>query len=450
MDEWRDADDQAVEFGKIPLEEGELLPAGALNGEPPDEKRVTEATGNEGATYERAYHRAALVLWPEDRMVDVLLSAGVEAALPHLTKLAARGEKGRPEALTAARRLVEAWQTADRGRYGFIGVIEAPKVDGRATMLGLLTSLQAADLVETFIRETVTASYDGTENAALTAAAGVLDGEVATALYAELVTARMAAHPVECAELLRALGGVPSLQIEPIARAAVAVLEKIGKPVKPEAWQPMGRSRRRAMAPEFVADLFAGLRRVAGGELCEETAEKLLARPNVFGPVALLTPALELLCAGAEREPAVERAMRRLWAGAAAILLGRSETAPPAPTDWRQQAEIDCKCEDCAKLQAFAIDPEEQVVRFRVNADRRGHLHRAIDQHKLAMTHVTERKGSPQTLVCTKDRREYAARMKEYRSEIAAMGKLVELRQNGLADGALLARMEAAIRVSAS
>ncbi len=63
VDEWRDTDDRVVEFGRIPLAGGELLPAGALDGEPPDEKRLTEASGNEGATYERSYHRAALVLW---------------------------------------------------------------------------------------------------------------------------------------------------------------------------------------------------------------------------------------------------------------------------------------------------------------------------------------------------------------------------------------------------
>src|SRR5207248_2227236 len=98
LDEWRDTDDRAVEFGSIPLMEGELLPAGALDEEPPDDKRLTEATGNEGATYERSYHRAALVIWPANRMTGVLLEAGVAATLPYLKRLAAGGEGARPEA----------------------------------------------------------------------------------------------------------------------------------------------------------------------------------------------------------------------------------------------------------------------------------------------------------------------------------------------------------------
>lgn len=48
---------------------------------------------------------------------------------------------------------------------------------------------------------------------------------------------------------------------------------------------------------------------------------------------------------------------------------------------------------------------------------------RMIDRHRLDMTHVTERVGSPQTRVCTKVRRTFNARMKEYRSEMAAMRK---------------------------
>jgi hypothetical protein len=44
IDEWRDTDDRVVAFGR----------ARGLDAEPPDKKRITEATGNEGATYERS------------------------------------------------------------------------------------------------------------------------------------------------------------------------------------------------------------------------------------------------------------------------------------------------------------------------------------------------------------------------------------------------------------
>lgn len=81
--------------------------------------------------------------------------------------------------------------------------------------------------------------------------------------------------------------------------------------------------------------------------------------------------------------------------------------------------------------------------------ERRSHLHQAIDRHRLDMTHVTERVGSPQTLVCTKDRRTFKARMNEYQREIGAMRKLVKLAApKSTAAAALSRRMGAAIEAS--
>ena len=52
-----------------------------------------------------------------------------------------------------------------------------------------------------------------------------------------------------------------------------------------------------------------------------------------------------------------------------------------------------------------------------------------IDRHRLDMAHITERVGSPQTLVCTKDRRTFDLRMKEYKNEIGAIRSPFEWRQ---------------------
>ena len=72
-----------------------------------------------------------------------------------------------------------------------------------------------------------------------------------------------------------------------------------------------------------------------------------------------------------------------------------------------------------------------------------------IDSHGIDMTHVTERVGSPQTLVCRKDRRTFERRMKQYRDEIAAMGTLVRLAASA-GDVTRSKRMEAAVKAAAS
>ncbi len=452
LDEWRDTKDRVVEFGSIPLAKGELLPGGALDKEPPDEKRLTEASGNEGATYERSYHRAALVLWPANRMIDVLLQGGVVAALPYLNRLAAGGKSTHSKAIAAARRLVQAWSTGVRPDRYWIGITQ-PGSSARATMIGALVQLNAPELLERFIREVVIAAYDGPENAALQSSVRVLGDVHAVDVLSELVEARMPHRPSECAELLLALTADPSTSFQRVAEAAVAGLDGIGMPKSgPDDndtfdWRkgPEVRSQR-SIAPEFIANLFSALRHFKGRTLCDAAAGKLTSRLEVFDPVTLIVPAIERM--SAEKPSAIDSVIQHLWTSAAEFLLLRSEVPPQPPSDWRLPETLSCTCPDCANLQAFARDPNEQVHRFRLNKERRQHLHQVIKQYCLDMTHVTDRVGSPQTLVCTKDRRTFKARMKEYHQEISAMRKLVKLAHRSAA--ALSKRMEAATKASAN
>ena len=459
LDEWRDTEDRAVAFGRIPLAEGELLPAGALDEEPPDHKRLTEASGNEGASYERSYHRAALVLWPANRTVDVLLKGGVVGAVQYLKQLGVNGGKAQSKAVSVARRIVKAWPAGTQQRVSYSIGIPSPEASDRVEMIGALVKLNAAALLEKFIREVITAAYDGSENAALLMSRSVLGELRAADVLTALVAARMSGRPSECAELLLALSADGSSAYRKVGAAAVAGLDGIGMPGAEspdtesddvfERWEDPGDRRRRSLAPEFVANLFSGLRHFKGRTLCDAAATKLASRPELFHPVTLIVPAIERICAEQDpMTPAVARAIQHVWTSSADFLLQRSEVPPQPPPDWSLPAKLGCKCADCQALQAFARDPIERVHRFRVNKERRRHLHQVIDRNRFDMTHVTERVGSPQTLVYTKDRRSFNARMKRYQGEIAAMRELVRLTQQSLGATAISKRMEAAVKAS--
>jgi len=447
VDEWRDTDDRVVEFGRIPLASGELLPAGALDGEPPDEKRLTEASGNEVATYERSYHRAALVLWRHTRTADVLLQGGVVAALPYLKKLAASGKRMRPEAIAVAQRILEAWPGDDeRWRSYSVGRGWPGQID-RIQMITALTKLKEPALLARFITEAVASSYDGSENAALLASINVLGDARAAVLLSTLVSARMPERPGECAELLLALSENPALCFPEVAEAAAAGLDFIGARDSKSEELDWKLEEQRPLEPQFLENLLRGLQRFKRSTLCVAVAEKIAARPEIFSPVALVVPAIERLCGSRqEKTAAVDSSIRHLWTSAAEFLLQCSEFPPQPPSDWRLQVELKCSCPDCRELLNFACDPAERVHRFRVKKERRRHLHNVIDRHRLDMIHVTERVGSPQTLVCTKDRRTFDQRMKQYQGEMAAMGTLVRLapRTGGPSD--LSKRMENAVK----
>ena len=92
-------------------------------------------------------------------------------------------------------------------------------------MIAALTKLKAPALLERFLREVVTSSYDGSENAALLASINVLGDAQAAAILSTLVSARMPERPNECTELLLALSENPSLCFPEVAEAAVAGLD---------------------------------------------------------------------------------------------------------------------------------------------------------------------------------------------------------------------------------
>jgi hypothetical protein len=442
VDEWRDENDVAVKFGSIPIAAGELLPAGALDGEPPDNKRLLEASGNEGATYERSYHRAVLVLWPQERYAEVLLQAGVVAALPYLKQLAEGGERARTEAVALAERMLESWSSDSQRWDSFRLGGGRPQPEHRCEMIAALVKLKAPALLERFIGHAVAASYDGSENAALISSVDALGDAKAAAVLSDLVSSRMPGRPNECTELLLSLSEDPSRCFPEVAEAAVAGLDRIGeRKAEPDdlEWE---QEERRSLGPEFLENLFLALRRFESGTLCWTAAEKIASHPEIFSPVTLVVPGLQRMSAGSD---ATGSSVAHLWTRSAEFLLERSDVPPAPPSDWRLHVKLSCSCEDCRELQMFARDPVERVHRFRANKERRRHLHGTIDKHKLDMKHVTERVGSPYTLVCTKDRRSFDRRMKQYRQEIAAMRALVEMSPASGAASALCARMNAAI-----
>jgi hypothetical protein len=456
VDQWIDPLGRAVAFGKLPLQAGELLPKGALDEEKPDQQRLTEATGNEGASFERSYHRAALVIWHRTRYAEVLLQAGAGSALPWLEERVAASTTGgdsaaRREAVELAHRMIEKWPPP--------GHIDCRAMGGkadRASMLAVLGRLGEAALLEEFVRRVVFGAYDGSENAALVAQLPALAATRWGELGIELVRERMLTCPGRCVALVRGLidataATAPSDRLAALValgQALVAGLHSLAAPPPPlrrTHWhsrylvsilgrEPVEETDADTVPPvdsatpdrELVVDLLSTLARIPGSEapaLRLAAARSISARPQVFDPVSVVTPALAALCPA----PAADPALAVLWNHCAEFLLQRSGVPPAPPVDWRQEANLSCRCADCRELAAFLANPGAQVHRFRVRQDRRQHLHNIIDAHDLAMTHVTERKGSPQTLVCTKDQRHYQSRCAQYRQDVAALATLAEV-----------------------
>lgn len=452
IDHWIDPEDRDASFGEIPLGENELLPKGALDNEKPDQQRLTEATGNEGASFERSYHRAALVIWPRTGFASVLLQSGVGAVMPIFKKLVATAAEGagdtpaRQEALALADRILEEWQAVD-GMRSFRHGADFKKPD-RVEMLRSLGQLKAVDALERFLSDVVTRDYDGTENAVLATQAPLLGPARTARALAAVCVANMQWLHGPCVDLFeRIVRKVPAkdraVWLAELRPAGAAMVEGLGLATDKDHarysqtdWQRAEKAK--PIEAKLVADTLDLLADLETQGLRKKATAHFIAREDSFAPDIVLVPALTMLVERHGEAVAGDQDFGRLWRHTAKALLARSAHPPVAPTDWRQKLVPGCNCEHCRALQTFAENPVAQVGRFKVREDLRFHLESRIRSSGLDMSCLTEKGGSPKALVCTKNRHTYDANCARYTSDIRRFGELAAAIEDSPGHGANL------------
>jgi hypothetical protein len=153
----------------------------------------------------------------------------------------------------------------------------------------------------------------------------------------------------------------------------------------------------------------------------------VLAETKHYGLRDVIVPDVKSLYTHPMPTAAGRRAASRLLEHCLTELDEATVQAPEPPADWRREAKLGCTCADCAAVSRFLRDPAERVGRFPMNKERRQHVHQQLDQHRCDVTHVTERKGSPQTLVCTKTEESYERRRKQFGIDQVVLAELKKL-----------------------
>ena len=431
LDGWVGPDGDRPPFGEIDLSPEERLPRGALDDAEPDEQHVEEATGNAGATIERTYRRAALVLWPESRTLSVVAAGGIEGAVAWVAEELGRSGGDADErirALTAE--LIDIWPA---GRDAF----DESGAPGHARMLRLLADTRDEESAARFLREVILVRYDGSEDEALAAVLDMLGPPGAEYFLLDMIGAHLRRRPAATLGLLwrldEAHGAAADSAWEVVLRETVrAALEVLpaALPPEPEEDVPWTASRRPTRFSETaVYHLFALAWRLGLPDAAASAAGAVAAEPRVVAPDRALPAVLAKL--HAEEGAAGSVAFARLWRHAAASLLARSTEPPAPPSDWTIAANAGCECEHCDRLRDFCKDPAARSARFPLRKDLRAHLHQIIDRQQLDIEHVTERRGRPFTLVCTKTRASHKRRLAEYAEDVSCMQGLIESAPGG-------------------
>jgi len=435
VDSWMDTQSRLKDFGRISIEEGELLPSHALDGVEPDEQRLLEATGNAGVSFERAYHRAALILWPQENYIDVLLQSGIKSGVAYFKEQMNLGSKKedqsewRDKMEDIASAIIDEYEDSLQQSY-FL------RKEGSvsAEMLLLLCQLGEKSLVEQFIT-IISASYDGTENDALIVAAKILNEPSSVdSLFSDLFQKNMSRKSVECINLFKKLtcGFCTKNRLKESSHAVVNGFRSLNQKFM-EAENNWRRQARTKIDSEAVVLLWHALEELGAEELQDEMVSICVLNKEVFDPRAILAPALSKL------QPSIRlgSSLLRLWEHALHSLLAESEYPPSPPTDWAQEVNIKCSCEDCKDLKVFAKNPNIQTYRFQMAQHRRDHISNQLRYNNLDMTAETDQSRRPYTLVCTKTRQRYQEKCMAYRADVKAMQLLVPLlpdsSQNGVA-----------------
>jgi hypothetical protein len=408
LDHWLDVDGRKQPFGRVHLGEVEIL-----NREDRDSwsvrQEVHEATGNEGVSMDRWYRQGVIVIWPSDRTFEILAGEGPASALPELERRMARSKKrdALADCRTFANEIVANWKREEVPKHG------EPSYPQR--MLKLIERLGDAQLAERFLCDVFPDDYDGSEGKDLVKVCGRFGWDtVAPWLQNFLARQEPEDYSTSVAQVVSIC---ETLCCDPpeLTKERRAVCRSLAEPLERLIEQcdkrPVNDWRiDEGQRTGVVASVIRIFTAVNATEHLSRFISHVLKERDRYDLHKVLIPDTKVLQSSVRERPAAARLLEHC------LHELRAATAKPIepPQDWARDADLACSCEDCRALSQFLRDPVARVGRFPLRKDRRQHLHRQIDHHGCDCTHLTERKGSPQTLVCTKTQSSYERRLKQY------------------------------------
>jgi len=416
--EWRHPDGSRPPMGTLPFCGEELAPPDAFDGLEPTELDLREATGNEGASFDRLYQRAALVLWPRSHRVAVLAQGGLKATVPFLGELARQwqGSGVGPEAPVwreahaLASQIQRDWPATVWGRQ------LASKAGQAAAFLAHLAVLGDAEVIHAFLAEQVASgAYSGQDNEALVTALGRLPAARAGERLTAIVTHNAPAQPVACADLLARSAAASADPTGDLGAAALALVESL--PVAPPRAR-MDADGRWLEAPtaDMVVDMLGALARVDPA-LGDRALAHFRSHPEAYDMDGVLVPAALQLHGSAATRPIP--CVQDLRAAVLAHLRQRIAVPLEPPADWRRPSAIACTCAHCTELSRFLDDPAQPVWSFKASEAARRHVEGSIQGSRCDLDCVTERWGRPYTLRCTKNQASYLGRVRQRQQDLA-------------------------------
>ena len=414
-------------LGSLSLDKEVVVPDGVYDAKP-DEEECKESTGNEGATTDKLYRHAALLLWPQDHRMTVLGLDRMMIKLDEsLSKYATSDLPTQKEEKyhKLAQQLVIKTKLSDRkpSTQAAVAMLCSLRILGvpqlacefmRAISVSSSSYLQDKHFTETLMALCTTLSWDKVQPGLLQLV------EKCTSDNVE-VSCKFLNSFASCVSALPPQQMEVGQQFANIVSNFLVAEEDTTNSSQPASFVNSIRSHKSCRTKEFVCHLFEAFSALNCGDKLEAVLSSIARQPNRYPLTTVLVPAIEQLQQWVKGENApfvflVTHCMTSLERS--------TQDAVPKPQSWSQQVNVGCSCSDCVQLQAFLNDPVKTQARFKVAKARRFHLHRQLDNHCCDATHITERTGNPQTLVVTKTRHSYEAELAEHQNQLRLLDQL--------------------------
>jgi hypothetical protein len=169
---------------------------------------------------------------------------------------------------------------------------------------------------------------------------------------------------------------------------------------------------------DFIVDLFTALGRI-DTTLAAASADHVLKWPATYDFDTVLIPAM------GSPQTAGQAAVQRLRDACVAHLDARIALPLEPPRDWRRDSTLGCHCKDCQALAVYLGDAAQKVWIFAAVEARRRHVESTIRNAVCDVGMMTERRGSPHRLICTKNQASYDRRRVQRANDLAERERLI-------------------------
>lgn len=414
--QWTDMQGKKKPWGEIALELSAIVSSIPIDDWKPTSEDFEGYTGNAGNTLDRWYHRSAIVLWHRDHHFGVVASCGASVSIPLFRLMAVklaktpkkRLEEARTDCIRFARAIIARWPGSHLG-YGQRATRErSPHED----FPDLLLTVRDRDTIAMFLSKLAELDQSLPLDAFVVAACREFGWNAFAQELGQMIGTPpdkpgRQEIPLRDVEWLSAFcldkTAAPDKSALAHELCALAV-ERFCVPPQPRPayYRPSVR-REPSVSESSLPLLLKGLVASRRNEDLSRVIRFVESSPDEFSLDDCQVPSLKSVVLWSQKQFGLVHPHLMSWLASVRQKLESATARQPAPpADWARPADVACRCQFCAQLNAFLADPANEVGRIPAREDMRQHLIGMIGRHDCDVKHALERKRSPFSLVLTK------------------------------------------------